>query len=136
MGKTKINFNRTAFILVKPPSRIVSHHKIKTYAEHEELVAKAVDSGYCLYSAPMTKKNGKYIATQPWLLDVTTIPQNLHVEEEQIPDKPKSDQLCCPFCDKPMNSTSGRTLHVKSNHGERLEEYKKWLKSLGKKSKR
>ena len=134
MGKIKINFNRTAFILVKPPSRIVSHHKIKTYAEHDDLIVKAVESGYCLYSAHMVKKNGKYIATQPWQLDLDTIPQN--IKEEPVPEPPKSDQLCCPFCDKPMNSTSGRTLHVKSNHSERLEEYQKWLKSLGKKSKR
>jgi hypothetical protein len=134
MGKTKINFNRTAFILVKPPSRIISHHKIKTYAEYDALIAKATESGYCLYSATMVKKSGKYFAIQPWQLNTDTIPQN--VKEEPEPEQPEPNQMCCPFCDKPMNSTSGRTLHVKSNHGDRLEEYKKWLKSLGKKSKK
>ena len=134
---SKINFNRTAFILVKPPSRIISYHKLKNDAGYQELIVRAADSGYCLYSAPMVKKNGRYLATQPWQLDTDTIPVNLHIDEvESIPEQPKSDQLCCPFCDKQVASTAGRTLHVKSSHSDRLEEYKKWLKSLGKKSKK
>jgi len=31
--------------------------------------------------------------------------------------------LSCPFCDKIMNSTPGRTLHVKSKHPDKYDEY-------------
>jgi len=132
----KIDFKATAFILVKPPSRIISQHKLKNVAEYQDLLDKAIASNYCLYSAPIVKRNGTYIAIQPWQLHMDTIPRLDVSEEEPITVSAEPDQLCCPFCDKPVASTPGRTLHVKSNHADRFEEYQQWLKSLGKKSKK
>jgi len=133
----KVNYKQTAFVLIKPPSKIISYHLIKSEAKHKDLINKAIEAGYCLYNAPITKTNSKYVATQPWYLDEETIP-NIEavkvVEETPITDKP--DGLYCPFCDKSVSSTAGRTLHVKSNHPDKIEEYQKWLKSLGKKSKK
>lgn len=132
----KIDYKKIAFVLIKPPSRVIGYHLIKSAAEHQTLIEKAITSGHCLYSAPITKSNGKYIATQPWQLDENTLPITKAVVEEIVeePVQPEPDGLYCPFCDKPMSSTPGRTLHVKSIHPEQLEEYHKWLKSLGKKS--
>ena len=138
----KIDLKHTAFIVVKPPSRIISQHKLKTDTEYAELVGKAREVGHCLYSAPMMKRDGKYYATQPWQLHPDTIPQESRaevtevVEVAQVPGQTQPDQLCCPFCNKLISSTAGRTLHVKSNHPDKIEEYHKWLKSLGKKSRK
>ena len=139
----KVNYKHTAFVLIKPPSRVISYHLIKTTAEHQQLIDKAIESGQCLYSAPITKKNGKYVATQPWQLETDTIPSEIlqpiknDVEQKPVPEthvQDEPDGLYCPFCKKTMASTSGRTLHVKSSHSEQLQEYQTWLKSLGKTS--
>lgn len=130
----KIDFKHTAFILVKPPSRIVSQHRLKNNSEYQELLNKAIEAGHCLYFAPMEKRQGRLVAIQPWELNPDTIPRP--TQAEPVPEPVPTDQLCCPFCNKPMSSTSGRTLHVKSTHADKLEEYQKWLKSLGKKSKK
>jgi hypothetical protein len=135
----KVNYKHTAFVLIKPPSRVISYHLIKTTAEHQQLIDKAIESGQCLYSAPITKKNGKYVATQPWQLETDTIPNEIlqPAKDDIAPETPTQDEpdgLYCPFCKKTMASTSGRTLHVKSSHPDQLQEYQTWLKSLGKTS--
>ena len=133
----KIDYKQSAFVMVKPPSRVISYHLIRSAVEYQKLVGDAITSGYCLYYAPIAKKNGKIIAKQPWLLDDATIPiikapelAKVIIPVEVLP----SDGLFCPFCKKTMASTSGRTLHVKSHHADQLKEYELWLKSLGKRS--
>ena len=53
-------------------------------------------------------------------------------EREERVEEANKPALFCPYCDHPINSTPGRTLHVKSKHPDKLEEYQEWLKSLGK----
>jgi hypothetical protein len=89
------------------------------------LLSKAREAGHCLYYAKTIRVNGRLQAEQPWRLDWDSKP-------EPKPEKKETDPLQCPFCGKQTSSASGRTLHVKSNHSDRLGEYKKWLKSLGK----
>jgi hypothetical protein len=125
-----IVYKKTAFVLLKPPSRIISIHIPKNKSEHTELLQKARDSGYCLYYAPAESRNGKYVVQQPWQLDWDSIPKEPELVEE--PSEPV-DELKCPFCGKKVNSTPGRTLHVKSSHPDKMDEYKKWQNSLGKK---
>lgn len=141
----KINYKQTAFVLIKPPSRVISYHLIKSTIEHQNLIDKAIEFGYCLYNAPITKINGKYVATQPWYLDESTLPilaSHLEgnstsitpIKKQESPISEKPDGLYCPFCQKLISSTAGRTLHVKSHHPDQTQEYHKWLQSLGKKS--
>ena len=40
-----------------------------------------------------------------------------------------STSLFCPFCNKRLNSTPGRTNHVKSKHPEKLQEYMESLRA-------
>jgi hypothetical protein len=123
-----IVYKKTAFVLLKAPSRIISIHLPKNKREHAKLLERAKQSGYYLYYAPAEPRDGKYVAQQPWQLDWDSIPEEPEPEEEQEP----IDELVCPFCGKKVNSTPGRTLHVKSRHPEKLEAYKKWLAELGK----
>lgn len=55
--------------------------------------------------------------------------KNLDDEDGDIVDRQLeiTKSLCCPFCAAPMNSTSGRTLHVQGKHPERLAEYQKMV---------
>lgn len=164
-----INYKKTAFALVKPPSRVISYHIAKTAADHQKLIDKALDAEYCLYYTQVSRSGGKYIAQQPWQLDEATLPAigegsepkgqagtskpSKGASKTKKPQNPKkaskpkksekvapskkaatSDGVSCPFCDKPMSSASGRTLHVKSSHPDRIQEYNKWLQSPGKKS--
>lgn len=124
----KINYKNTGFALIKPPSRVISYHIIKNISEHDKLVEQAINSGYCLYHAPITKADGKYLATQPWSLDERTIPQITEEQpiDQEEPTQPKpvktqketkeepTDELRCPHCGKKCNSKSGLTLHIKT----------------------
>jgi hypothetical protein len=131
----KIDYKNMAFVLIKPPARVISTHIIKNKKAHTELLDRAKEKGYCLYYAPVTRKDGRHVAKMPWILDRDSLNHQPKSEpepkSEPVQDKPNA--LYCPYCDAEIKSTPGRTLHVKSKHPEKIEEYQKWLKSLGKK---
>lgn len=133
----KLPYDQIAFLLVKPPSRVISSHQIKNRKQHSELIAKAKEKKYVVYYADVKKRDGKLHAVQPWIVDFESV-DNLYAPVEEptkAKAKPKtkpdakevedSDEIRCPFCNKKMNSTPGRTLHVKSKHPDKLAEYKK-----------
>jgi len=124
-----ITYKRTAFVLVKAPSKIISSHLPKSKKEHQSLLRKAKENGYYLYYAPAEARDGKYLIKEPWVLDWDSVPEIVEKEPELEP----INELECPFCGKELRSTPGRTLHVKGHHPDRLEEYQAWLISLGKK---
>lgn len=43
--------------------------------------------------------------------------------EETIQVEPVQNEISCPFCNKKMTSTPGRTLHVKAAHPDKYQEY-------------
>tara|TARA_R110000868_G_scaffold150227_8_gene373274 strand:- start:3699 stop:4355 length:657 start_codon:yes stop_codon:yes gene_type:complete len=53
--------------------------------------------------------------------DIVDIMEKVEEVNETEPEEIKG--LLCPFCDKIMNSTPGRTLHVKSKHPDKYDEY-------------
>lgn len=143
-------YNSVAFILVKPPSKVLGHFQIKNKKEHKELLEKAKQKQALVYYADVIIRDGKYFASHPWVVDFDSVDQmygpveeykpesNIKDEkptayqeaedtvEEQVEEAPTTvvdDQLSCPFCGKKMNSTPGRTLHVKSKHPDKYEEY-------------
>jgi hypothetical protein len=158
--RQKFPYDSVAFLLVKPPSRVVSSHQIKSRKEHADLIEKAKQKKYIVYYADVKKVDGKYMAVQPWVVDFESV-DNLYGPVENLgkptakPAKPKKERtpnhsqiftsdekdeedivdrleemedtegIFCPFCEKKMNSTPGRTLHVKSKHPDRYEEYLK-----------
>lgn len=121
-----MKLSKSALIMVKPPSRIISQHKSPSRAEFESLLDSAVERGYLLYSAELVKKNGKFFAVQPWVL----VEESLVDGEE--PEEPESDVevialidgvFKCPWCNKEAKSTSGMTLHIKNKHEDKIEKY-------------
>ncbi|MDB4490182.1 hypothetical protein N9045_01560 [bacterium] len=151
-------YSSVAFLLVKPPSKILGHFNIKNKQEHKELLEKAKQKQALVYYADVVVKDGRYTASQPWVVDFDSVKElydpveeykpvsgikagkpakydpSLQIEneeakvEEEEEDEPivlVSDKLTCPYCGKEMNSTAGRTLHVKGKHPDMYEEYKK-----------
>lgn len=148
-------YNSVAFLLVKPPSQILGHFNIKNKQEHKVLLEKAKQKKALVYYADVVVKDGRYTASQPWVVDFDSVKElydpveeykpdsgikagkpakydpSLQIENEEVDKEeedehiPVSDKLTCPYCGKEMNSTAGRTLHVKGKHPDMYEEYKK-----------
>lgn len=134
MNINKIDYNNTAFVLIKPPTRIISTHKIKNKQQHIELIETALSKSCLLYYSGIVSRDGKNYASDPLLLDENTIntivdqqhePSTITIEDPPRDFEPKdADDLRCPFCNKKMSSTPGRTLHVKHKHPELFDKYK------------
>jgi hypothetical protein len=141
MNINKIDYNNTAFVLIKPPTRIISTHKIKNKQQHIELIETARSKSCLLYYSGIVNRDGKNYATDPLILDentiITMVDQQLEPVIITVEDKPgdfkapkaispavETDDLRCPFCNKKMSSTPGRTLHVKHKHPELFDQYK------------
>lgn len=124
----KIQYNSMAFIIIKPPSRIISTHFIKNRDEHIDLLRKAKDKKCLVYYANI---DDSYNVIQPWLLDRESIDNfkiiHDHGFENQVEPESESEpepepepeskvDLRCHICGKLCHSTSGLTLHIKSKH--------------------
>src|SRR5687767_12041879 len=129
-----LDYATVAFLLVRPPAKVLSTHKLKNKAEHEALLEQAQSKHACVYYAVVERKGGKLLAKQPWTLDRSTIGNvkapvvevETALEAEPataaLAEKPE-ERLLCPYCKKPFSSTSGRTLHVKSKHPDMWDDY-------------
>ena len=129
-----IDYKSTVFIVVRPPSKILSAHRASNRAEHDELLDKAKQANCCLYYATTVTKNGKQYAKQPWVLDSDSVvnPPDVQplkkevakevVKEVEQPTAHVSEQLkqaqgifFCKTCGKKCSSQSGLTLHYKAS---------------------
>lgn len=134
-----VNYDKLIFILVEPPFRVISVHKINNEEDKQKLVNDAVKKGLLLYYSDVRQRDGKYYAAQPWLIDWASVPNDMGQrhkiakknsppkEQYQTPTKTaeSSDTIKCPYCNKKLNSIFGRTNHVKGKHPEKIEEYTK-----------
>ena len=111
IGSEKIDYKNTAFVLVKPPARVISTYIVKNKEAHAELLDKAKEKGYCLYYTSVVKKDGRHVAKMPWILDRNSL--NYKPESEPSPSESDTDKLVCPTCGKECTSRSGLTLHLK-----------------------
>jgi pyridoxine/pyridoxamine 5'-phosphate oxidase len=131
------NYKNMAFVLIKPPATVVSTKKINSQNEHDILVQKALDKGLLLYYAKIEKRKGIEFAKQPWCLVESSIPKDgVKVTRRKVKISTETDSdfkseidnsknIFCPYCKKILGSTSGRTLHVKSEHPDKYQEYLK-----------
>jgi uncharacterized protein YbaR (Trm112 family) len=122
----KLTYDQIVFLLVKPPGRAVSSHQIKSRKDHVALLEKAKEKKYVVYYADVERHGGKFFAVQPWILDTESVGslRDLAKEEsEPVEELENEAEIHCPFCNKKMSSTQGRTLHVKAKHPQRYEEY-------------
>lgn len=140
--KQKFPYDSVMFLLVDKKRRIISTHNIKNRKEHLDLIKRAIDKGYILYHADVQKIGDKWYTCPQWIVDWESITETIDethdkpepkcepdTENEQgVENEPKHEtklpiEISCPFCDKKMTSTPGRTLHVKSAHPEKYQEY-------------
>jgi len=137
-----INYEKTAFVLIKPPSKVVSTHKINNRHEHIKLIETAKHNELLLYYSHVIKKGNKYYTDQPLIVDEESAKNYIDMfsdnteKEDSVEVQPsvqvappitEERSLVCPFCNKKMSSTPGRTLHIKSKHPDKLDEYKGML---------
>lgn len=133
-------YENLVFALVRPPSDIISTRTIENRGQHLEMMQEAKDRGMYVYYTSIVG-NGNSAPKQPWILDWSSL-YNDHldgfddntIEEEKQAEQSDSQSdsqddggLVCPFCDKKMSSTPGRTLHVKAQHPDKIEEYKEMV---------
>lgn len=147
-------YNSVAFLIVKPPSKVLGHYQIHNKKEHKELLKKALDKKALVYYCDVVVKEGEYTTPNPWVVDYDSVrslygslnskkpdsnikspkphkyvePQIIEEQVDDQPDEPSAneapvDEMRCPFCGKKMNSTPGRTLHIKSKHPDMYNEY-------------
>ena len=76
ISKNKIRgfpYNSVAFLLVKPPSKVLGHFQIKNKKEHKDLLKKAITKKALVYYTDVFIKDGKYVASQPWVVDFDSV---------------------------------------------------------------
>jgi len=132
-----INYDKVAFVLIKPPSTVISTHRIDNRDKHDKLIRAARDQGLILYYAKVSKRGQTYCTEGPLIADEDSV--NMYeagltptdkVESVEIPKTvagtplDSNGDLHCPYCKSEMSSTSGLTLHIKSKHPEHFSEYK------------
>lgn len=105
---TALDYKTTALALVRPPSKFVSTHRVRTDAEYAALLEQAQSAGLLLYSAVLQQQADGWYALPPWRLDERSL------AHEPAPAQ-AADHLICPECGKICYSTSGLTLHRKSH---------------------
>lgn len=136
-AKAGPDYDRLAFLEIPPhDSRVVAQHRCANKAEHAALLAQVKARKNYLYFATVVWVGKSARAVPPFLVDWDSIPDHPHEVRKQAEAKQPKVQdplrwdrgLSCPFCDHKINSTPGRTLHVKFQHPDRLEEYRELLR--------
>jgi hypothetical protein len=131
-----LDYERTAFI-EKPQhsSNIIKIHKVGDKANHAALVEFVKERGNHLWYGTVVKIGYQYKVRHPLILDFDSVTQEPGVKPTKKEQKPVAvvakpwdvadwdGGLSCPFCGQPVNSTPGRTLHVKHAHADKLQEY-------------
>ena len=143
-SKKTLPFKKMAFCLVRPPSYIISIFKVEDKEEYDGIVRKAKNDNLLLYytftdafnkistwllsdeSTLNINKNTFTLTQAPDKEKIDTTIDNTLDDNKEIPQKLTGD-LKCPFCGKNASSTPGRTLHVKTKHPDKYEEYRRML---------
>ena len=82
-----INYEKSIFVLIKPPSKVVSKHECKNLKEHNELREKADEQNLVIYYTEIIIDDGKRVAKQPWILDEKTLKPMTPIVEKDKPEK-------------------------------------------------
>lgn len=143
-----LDLKKMAFIVVRPPAKVLSTRTLKNKAELQQLLTEATNGGHLVYAAEITKTNGRLIAGNVWRL-ISEIPKLPIFQPEPRPTEPRSTEvqpsrphdtaepnrpvtakervelatqgiLTCKYCGQTFTSTSGRTLHIKAKHRDKL----------------
>lgn len=122
LSKKNKTADKDVMILAKPYTKeLVSIHPSVSKEDRSVLLKMARDNGLYLYTASVIERDNKYYAVEPWAIDWDSVPDCVEDMVDEI------DSIKCPYCNKEMASKSGRTLHVKSQHPDKYENYKKLI---------
>lgn len=127
-------------VLTKPYSRIPLYgYAYTNQSEYLQIVKEARAKSLYLYKCGgrTSSYNGNIYSQLPWIIEWDTVPepgQAPKIPDQQIECNTNIDQpielgMFCPFCRIPVSSKPGRTLHVKSKHPDRMNEYEQLLES-------
>jgi nucleoid-associated protein YejK len=115
---------KTAYILIEPPSRVVSVHVCDTEEDVKKVMLQASKKHCLVYSASTTKNGDRLNVEQPFKLLEESLS---NVTYNQFRSNKKTDLsntleeesgLVCPYCNKKMSSTSGLTNHINAKHAK------------------
>jgi len=110
LSTSKPEFNNVAHLMMKG-SKVISTHRLHTRKEYNDLLKLARSKKNYLMIADVIERDGKWYAKQPYILDWDSLE----------PEKSESE-LTCPHCGMVATSSSGLTLHVRSQHTTYEEE--------------
>lgn len=131
----------TAYVFLRPTTMTTIGKAIiiKNKDQYAQLISEAKSKKLYLASTEFVKRDNKFYQST-LIIDWNSIPDKdnmkeykptkiqssydrSHIENSKLAKKPEStsEKLLCPYCNKTMTSTSGRTLHIKSKHPEKLE---------------
>jgi aspartate carbamoyltransferase regulatory subunit len=126
------DYQNMVFVLVKPPAKVISTHRLKDKSQYLDLLVKARDKKCLIYYSDIVKIKGKYCARDPITIDVQSL-GNIDLSDQaetvvsyasEAPTSHSAEvadmSLKCPYCGKTMSSTSGKTLHIKHKHPEQI----------------
>lgn len=124
------DYQNLLFLECQPySSSPLRHFRCDNRPEHQQLLDEVRKRGNYLYYAGVCKDGDRYLARPPWILDWDSVPDSPTKAAAESPGR-WDGGLSCPFCDHQINSTPGRTLHVKHQHPERVKEYFQLLEEI------
>ncbi len=146
---TGIIYNETIFILADTNGNKVATRQLNNKSEHTALIEEAKSKKLYVYMSGVQKIDGKFYTTYPSIIDWASVPDvpyttknrknsalntvdlksALAADKRTINDDNDDSAISCPYCNKTMTSTQGRTLHVKSKHPDKYDDYMKSDKS-------
>jgi hypothetical protein len=122
----RFDYDWTAFFMKEPGDDRIAKgpFRAKDRAGHRQLIEQAKELQLYLWYARVVKQGEKYRAIAPFIVDFETVPDFPYGSPEQkkieaagpAKKEPKGDVLLCPVCKKECTSSSGLTLHMKSQH--------------------
>mgnify|MGYP002132578229 FL=1 len=121
-----IDYKKTAFFLIDKDGKQHSVHQLKNKRDHDDLIAKArAKSCYVYYGSVYKDEYTKaFMVRMPLIVDFDSVPDTVDGKWKAEDKKNTTNYFKCPYCDYEATSTPGRTLHVKSKHKEKFDEYK------------
>ena len=113
-----LDYQNTAFALVKPPSKFISTCRLKSVKERDELLQQASVKHLLIYYAKIERKSDGWYTVEPWSLDRASLPTIEQITPPVTePVESIVEELVCGFygCKFVAKSKSGLTLHQKKH---------------------
>lgn len=121
-----IDYNKTAFILMDTDGKQHGPYRLRNKQDHDKLVVKARSKQQHVYYGTVTfnEVTRQHQLQTPLIVDFDSVHDKVGGKWSAEDKVSKAEHLTCPYCDKEFSSKPGQTLHVKSAHSDKFEEFK------------